>query len=266
MADGPAPIAGVCVLALRDDDQPSVQCLGFGAAVGAVTEHGFHLADELAAITRQAFEHASALAAAVPVWALRCPRGLDRLDRTVAFLAELDAGRGSGELLGLQGVELGVDGAEGHQLVVGAGLGDPAVEQDHDVVGAAHGGEAVGDEHDHAVPAEGVEAFEEVPLGSRVQGGGGLVHHDQGGVAEEGPGDGHPLPLADRQLGAAAEGGGQAGVIALGEGGQEPVRAGLLGRRFHAFPVLDPVDVAEADGLLGRVLEAGEVLEHRGHP
>lgn len=93
MADGPAPFAGLYVLERTDDDQPSMQRLGFGEAVGAVTEHGFHLADEPAAITRQAFERASALAAAVPVWWLRCPRGLDRLDRTVAFLAELDAGR-----------------------------------------------------------------------------------------------------------------------------------------------------------------------------
>ena len=46
---------------------------------------------EPAAIARQAFEHAAALAAAVPLWGLRCPRGLGRLDGTVGFLAALDA-------------------------------------------------------------------------------------------------------------------------------------------------------------------------------
>ena len=65
--------------------------MGFGEAVGAVTEHGFHLADEPAAITREAFERTSSLAAAVPVWRLRCAHGLEHLDRTLALLAELDA-------------------------------------------------------------------------------------------------------------------------------------------------------------------------------
>lgn len=92
MAEGPVPIAGLYVLERTDDDQPSVQRLVFGEAVGAVTEHGFHLADQPAAITRQAFERSSALAAAVPLWRLRCPRGLHRIDEIVAFLAELDAG------------------------------------------------------------------------------------------------------------------------------------------------------------------------------
>jgi hypothetical protein len=91
MAEGPAPIAGLYVLERTANERPSVDRMGFGEAVGAITEHGFHLADEPAAITREAFERASTLAAAVPVWRLRCAHGLEHLDRTLALLAELDA-------------------------------------------------------------------------------------------------------------------------------------------------------------------------------
>jgi len=43
-------------------------------------------------------------------------------------------------------------------------------------------------------------------LGPGVESCGGLVEDDEGGVAEEGPGQGHTLPLTDGQLGAPEEG------------------------------------------------------------
>jgi hypothetical protein len=48
------------------------------------------MADEPAAITRQAFERATAIAAAAPVWRLLHSPGLDRLDETLELLARLD--------------------------------------------------------------------------------------------------------------------------------------------------------------------------------
>ena len=48
------------------------------------------MADEPAAITRQAFERATAIAAAAPVWRLLHSPGLDRLDETLDLLVRLD--------------------------------------------------------------------------------------------------------------------------------------------------------------------------------
>ena len=90
MAEHPAPIAGVYVLERTTGPEPSVDRLGFGEAVGAITQHGFHLTEEPAQISRQAFERSSALAAAVPVWRLHHPDGLDRMDRVRALFADLD--------------------------------------------------------------------------------------------------------------------------------------------------------------------------------
>ena len=79
------------LLERTEEDEPSVRRLGFAEAVVVITEHGFHLANEPGTITRQAFEKTSALGAAVPVWGMACPRGLDRIDRTRALLEALDA-------------------------------------------------------------------------------------------------------------------------------------------------------------------------------
>ena len=72
------------------------------------------------------------------------------------MLTERDSrwrGEGRGGLVvgaGLEGEQLGVEPAGGHELAVGAAFGElPAVE-DGDEVGHAHGGEAVGDEHGDA--------------------------------------------------------------------------------------------------------------------
>jgi hypothetical protein len=91
MAGRPTAIAAVYLLEPSEVAEPSVRRIGFGEATGMLAEHGFHLADEPEAISRQAFERASALAAAVPVWRLSYPPGLDRLGQTRALLVSLDA-------------------------------------------------------------------------------------------------------------------------------------------------------------------------------
>ena len=91
MADGPAPIAGVYVVERVDTTTPSVTPLGFTDALTTLVEHGFHLADEPAAITRPAFERAAALAASIPVFRLRHPDGLTRLASAQTLIAQLDA-------------------------------------------------------------------------------------------------------------------------------------------------------------------------------
>ncbi len=93
MATNPALIAGLYLPAGVELIEPSVERLGFAEALGSIVEHGFHLADEPAAVARRAFEGASALAAAAPVWRLTLPAGLGEIAATTSLIAELDSSR-----------------------------------------------------------------------------------------------------------------------------------------------------------------------------
>ena len=94
---------------------------------------------------------------------------------------------------------------------------------------------------------------------------------DQGGVAQEGPGQGHPLPLPGGQIDA-AELSGQHGVIALGQGldgGVGPCAGGRLddGRPVaHARRQADPDVLRRSERRVAdEVLEDdGDVGSHRG--
>lgn len=77
-ADAPAPVASAYILE-RGGTETTASELSFAAAVGEIPRHGFHLAADPTLLPRQAFEHASALAAAAPVWRLLVPPGLDEL-------------------------------------------------------------------------------------------------------------------------------------------------------------------------------------------
>ena len=91
MATGPAPIGAVYVLERTDTPTAHTSTLGFGDRLTALVEHGFHLADEPAAITRQAFERAAAVAAEADVRRLLVPSGLESLAATIALLRRVDA-------------------------------------------------------------------------------------------------------------------------------------------------------------------------------
>jgi hypothetical protein len=86
----PAPIAGLYLLERAARREPSLARLRFARALSTITEHGFYLADDPASITRHAFERASRLAAATPVWRLSSPSGLDELAATATLLTRLD--------------------------------------------------------------------------------------------------------------------------------------------------------------------------------
>jgi hypothetical protein len=87
-ADAPAPVAGLYIFT-RGGGEIAVSRLGFAAALGEIARHGFHLADNPAVLPRQAFEQASALAAATPVWQLIVPAGLDELKPARALITEM---------------------------------------------------------------------------------------------------------------------------------------------------------------------------------
>ena len=94
------------------------------------------------------------------------------------------------------------------------------------LVHGAEGGEAVGDADDGAVFGEVVDGFLDFGLGLGIERGGGFVEDEDGGVADEGAGDGDALALAAGEaLAAFAEG----GVVALREGLDEVVGVGFAG-------------------------------------
>ena len=85
------------------------------------------------------------------------------------------------------------------QVIVGAGGDDASAVHDGDAVGAAHGSRPVGDDQDGAVLDQGAQCLLDLGLGLGVGHGGGLVKHDDGGVQQDGAGDGDALLLPTRQ-------------------------------------------------------------------
>ena len=105
-------------------------------------------------------------------------------------------GEGHGDLLVLFRGALG--------LLVGVGIGvadDRPVPQAHDAGGVPLGQLlVVGDHHHQGVLGDLLEQVHDLHAGLAVQGAGGLVSQQDGGVVDEGPGDGHPLHLAPGHL------------------------------------------------------------------
>ena len=92
----------------------------------------------------------------------------------------------------------------------------------------------------------------------------GSSSSDDRRVAEQRPGDRQPLPLADRDVGAAGEHLAEAGVEAARRATAiELLEPGLTGRRQDAGLVVEPRGVAEPDRLADRQHVPGVVLEHR---
>ena len=92
LAPAPAPIGRIHLLErVEATDAPSSSAMSFADGITALLEHAFHLANEPAATTRRAFEHAADVAEAIPLHLLRPPTGLDTMGSTLAELARLDA-------------------------------------------------------------------------------------------------------------------------------------------------------------------------------
>ena len=92
-ANAPAPVAGVFVLTRAGAKEMALTRLGFGAGLGEIARHGFHLADDPALIPGQVFRHASALAAVTPAWNLLVPDSLGEVAAATELLMEVDEGR-----------------------------------------------------------------------------------------------------------------------------------------------------------------------------
>ena len=143
---------------------------------------------------------------------------------------------------------------------MGAGLGHPTLVQHDDAIGATDGGEAVGDQQGGAPGHEPLEGLQDEVLGLGVEGGGGLVEDEHRGVAQQGPGDGDPLALPTRQRRPPLA---QHRVVALGQGGDELVDVGRLGRGLDLRGRGAGASVGDVVG--HRHGEQERLLQHDGH-
>ena len=118
----------------------------------------------------------------------------------------------------------GEEAALGEELVEAALLDDAAFFEDEDVVHGAERRETVGDADDGAVLGKMVDGFLDFGLGLGIEGGGGFVEDEDGGVADKGAGDGDALALAAGESGATFA---ERGVVALRQRGDEVVGVGF---------------------------------------
>lgn len=140
---------------------------------------------------------------------------------------------------------------------MGADGGDPAVGQHGHPVGQQDGARPVR-HHQRGGGAEHLaQGLLDQRLGVHVQRGQRVVQHEEGGVADHGPGQGQPLPLTTRQA--------QALLADLGLGaGREPLHeVGLGGVERPAQLLVGGVGGAHQDVLPDRGGEQGGLLE--GH-
>jgi len=79
---------------------------------------------------------------------------------------------------------------------VGAGLDDSSFVEDADEVGVFDGGEAVGDDDGGTVAHQFFEGVLDESFRFGIEGGGGFVEDEDGGIAEDSAGDAESLALA----------------------------------------------------------------------
>lgn len=137
---------------------------------------------------------------------------------------------------------------------------DSATIEDVDPVAGLNGGEAVGDD-------DGCAAFYEIGQGFlndgfcfAVEGGGGFVHDENGGVFEDGPGDGQALTFAAAETVASTSDG---GVVALRHAHDKIVGFGGSGGVFNFFAghfALYAVGYVVGDG----IVEKDDFLGYEG--
>ena len=144
---------------------------------------------------------------------------------------------------------------------MGALLDDAALVDDVDAVGVDDGGEAVGDDEHGAVGAELVECILDEAFGLAVEGRGGFVEDEDGGVFVHGAGDGEALALAAGEFGAALA---DDGVVALGLAGDEVMGVCDFGGCLYALYVGGGISVGDVlgDGIVEEDAFLGDDADH----
>ena len=140
---------------------------------------------------------------------------------------------------------------------MGALLHDVPVLHHQDHVRIPDGGEAVGDHERGAVRAQGCHGLLDQHLRTGVHRGGGLVQDQQGGIGQEGTGDGDQLAFAGRDVRALVL---DHRVIPVRQGVHEAVRVGGAGRGHDLL--VRGVQPAVPDVLADGPTEQHRVLQH----
>ena len=138
-------------------------------------------------------------------------------------------------------------------------LHDAALVQDKNLIRPHHGGQAVGDHNDRAAAGQFGQGLLDQCLVLWVGKGGGLVQHHDGGVLQNGPGQGHPLLLPAGEVGPR---GADLGVHALGQFFQDVPALGGHQRRLHLRP--GGLRAGGPDIFQNGRLEQAAVLEDKG--
>gem|GEM_PF-3429474 len=99
----------------------------------------------------------------------------------------------------LQGVKPGISGRNRQQFFMGTGFDDAAFPHDINPVCVLNGRQSVGDHQGGSVLHELFEGLLYLAFGFGIEGRGGFVEDEDGGVSEQGPGNGDALALSARQ-------------------------------------------------------------------
>src|SRR6185503_8334042 len=119
-------------------------------------------------------------------------------------------------------------------------LGQLSLVDDDDPVRILDGAEAMRDQKDAAAGGEAADVLEQLGLRAGVERGGGLVEHEEAGVAEEGTGERDALPLSAGEVDAAVELLPEPGLVGGGERREVGMRAGLARGPLEPRVVVDP--------------------------
>ena len=159
-----------------------------------------------------------------------------------------------------QRVELVVLAFLGHEACVIAAFDNATVFHHINKIGTDDSAKTVGDDEGCAALHEGSECLLDAAFGFGVEGGGGFIHEQDGGVFKHGAGDGDALALA---AGKAHTMGTDHGVVALGERFNEAVGGGVL----SGFLDIDIAGIFAAIGDVGAdgVVEQHGFLGYEGH-
>ena len=143
---------------------------------------------------------------------------------------------------------------------MGAFGDDAAAVHDDDAVSVAHGGEAVGDDQRCLAGHQAFEGVLDEAFAFAIERTGGFIEQQDGGIAQDGAGDGEALALAARQ---ARAGFAEEAVDAIGELAQESVgMGGFSGGPDFGF---GRVGAAIADVFEGAGGKDHGFLWHDGH-
>ena len=138
-------------------------------------------------------------------------------------------------------------------------LNDPSLVHHHDLIRVPDGGEPVGDGNKRFARRQLPDGGQKQMLVLRVHTGSRLIQNHDGGVLQNGAGNGDPLLLAAGEGGAALS---HHRMIAVGQRHDKVVALGAPGRLHHLL--VSGVGIAEFDVVLNGVVEEIHILEDHG--